>query len=993
MLALKLTDRIEPARMVRHYRRSRRIRLEVPRLPGDPLLAAQIERALKDRPGVEEIRADTLTGRVLVRYRGEPPSELLGKNVSPPVGLRERILRGLHSVRHRATRKPVSPAPEKAPKQPQPWHALPVNETLNLLRTSPAGLTTAEARHRLFTSGPNVTDAPSERSRFELLVSQFNNVPTLLLIGSAGVALLLGDVADAATITVVILLNGALGYVVERRNQDILASWRRLEAPTANVVRDGLQATVSAADLVPGDLLLLRAGDLVPADCRLIEAGQLTCDEAALTGESEPQEKTVHPVDRATALADRRSMLLSGTTVTSGSGSAVVTATGQATELAQIGRLLTTSRSPSAPLARRLERLGSRVAWTAAGAAGVVAIAGLLHGRPAASVLRATVALGVAAIPEGLPLVANAALVRSMQRLRDHGIIVRKLAAAESLGAVTVVCADKTGTLTCNEMRVEAFEVEGTAVDLRTFRAQPDDLFEDSVTLTLAALLLNSDVEEHTSGGTRTLSGSSTEKALVEAAYRAGLDGESIRARFPRLELRERSNGNRFVVSVHRAPDGGTIEFVKGAPEQVIHLCEHMSGRALDDADREVLLRRNERLAGQGLRVLAVGWRRTSGEDEGFHLLGLVGLGDPLREGAAEAVRDMARAGIRTVMVTGDQRRTAEAIARRIGLHGEVLTGREVAHIAGSNDPELLARLDRAAVIARVAPQDKLAIVEALQRNGEVVAMMGDGINDAPALKLADVGVAIGSRATDMARQVADMVLAGDDLRSILVAVAEGRGVHDNLHRSIRYLLATNLSELVLMAGAAALGRPEPLTPAQLLWINLMTDTLPGLALALDPASPDVLDQPPLAQDSLLPPELRRTVERDGVILGAAGAVGNILGGPPMAFSLLAALQIGYAGFCRAPSSLLPSVNREARFAGLVGAGAALQFAGLTVPALRRVLRVPPPTAGSLGLYSAAVLLPYALRTVSGRDRIHRYGPGPRRPALQAAFTPQESSP
>ncbi|HWV36868.1 MAG TPA: HAD-IC family P-type ATPase [Vulgatibacter sp.] len=951
MTVLPIDPLVHPARVSRHATASRRLRLEVPSLRGDPWLARRLERSLRALPGVVDARADPRSGRLLVRYeRGAPLLE----------GLRE---------------EPEDPPPGRADhpagdRRRPPWHSMAIDDVLVVLGTTSEGLPWREARARLRQVGRNATETAASRSPLSILGEQVANVPMALLLGSAGLSALLAEAVEATAILAVVGLNAAIGYRIERKNEDILSSWRKLEAGTVDVVRGGVRASVSALELVPGDVLVCAAGDTVPADARVIESKRLACDESALTGESEARPKAAAPVDARAPLAERSSMIFAGTTVVSGRARAVIVATGAATEAARVRALVEEEAAPRPPLTRRLESLGNRLAAASIVASAVSAAAGIARGHGAVRVVRDAVALGVAAIPEGLPLVATAALVRSMQRLQDHGMIVRRLAAAEALGTVTVICADKTGTLTRNEMRLEQLVLPGGPVDPRKVRADPERVLEDPATLLLAAGVLNSDVElVPRRGRAPGIAGSSTERALVEAGRRAGLDPERLFRAFPRLRLWERREDVLYVMSQHDGPSG-RLAVVKGAPGQVLGLCD------LDPRERGCLERENEALASEGLRVLAFAWRRRDdGEAQptsGFEFLGFAGLRDPLREGAAEAIADARDAGIRTVILTGDQPRTAEAIARELGVGGGTLLARDLEEL----DPgELQRRLDRTAVLARVTPEDKLEVVRLLQRRGQIVAMAGDGINDAPALKAADVGVAVGANATDIARQVSDLVMAGEDLRSILVAVGEGRIVQDDIRRSLRFLGATNLSEMALVVGASIVGAPPPLSALDLLWINLLTDTLPALALALEPGDPEVLDRRPARPDEPLlgGPELRRTL-RDGGILAAVGAVAMAASGRPMVFAALPAAQLGYALACRASrrergvrptrEALEARAQADLRFAGMVGGAIGLHLFALTAPWTRRLLGLPRPSPRVLGAFAAGSALPWLLRGV-----------------------------
>ncbi|MBZ4397861.1 cation-transporting P-type ATPase [Myxococcus sp. AS-1-15] len=978
MVVFLIDGRAAPASVARHAVASRRLRLVVPGLLGDRHLGRRLERTFHTWPGIEEVKAEHRSGRVLVRYGPDAP--LLTRLKETPEDTGPAVARERR------------PAPVSASRDEVAWHALSVDEALHRSGTDAHGLSGREAATRLRRQGANLVAGVPPRSRWSLLRAQVATVPMGLLMGSAAASALVGDVLESTAILAVVGLNAGIGYRIERRNESLLASWQRLEAGQAQVLRDGVLQAVPTADLVVGDVLLVRAGDVLPADARVLEAHRLSVDEAPLTGESEPQAKGAEPVAEDAPLAERHSMLHAGTVVASGHGRAVVVATGGNMALARVRKLVEETASPPTPLSRKLERLDKRVALFSVGAAAMSGVVGLARGRPMGQVLRGAVALGVAALPEGLPIVATAALVRSMQRLHARGMVVRRVSSAEALGGVTVICTDKTGTLTRNDMCLEVLDVGAGPVDLASLRAKPKAVLEDAPTLALAAALLNSDVDVHRNGHEVIIAGSSTERALVTAAHSAGLDGAALRKAFPRRRLLERTNGIHYVVSLHDAPGGG-VAFIKGAPEQVVRLCSRDSKGPLGPKGHERLLERNRALAREGLRVLALGWRRVDarhvGAPEGdYTFVGFMGLRDPLREGAEETLRQSRVAGIRTILLTGDQRHTAEAVAREVGLRGETLTGKELTQrLAGAERGDWL---DRVAVLARVAPEDKMALVRALRARGEVVAMAGDGVNDAPALKAADVGVAVGARSSDMARQMADIVMAGEDLRGILHAVGEGRIVQDNLRRALRFLFATNLSEMALVVGASLVGSREPLAPMQLLWLNLLTDTFPGLALALEPGDADILDRPPAPPDApLLTRDMSRRVVRDALLLAGVGAAGLVLGGPPLAFGMLTAAQLGYASVCRAPRTGARGRSLDSgRFTLWVGGAVAMQALALTVPPLRAVLGLPTPSWLTLGGVAVGWALPGALHGLS--RRVPR-GAAHRRPFLIPAFA--EASP
>ncbi len=924
-------------RLIRHARAARRIRLEIPGLIGNEVLARRIERTVVARPGVAAVAADVRSGRVLIEYaEGAPIFDQLAALTSPA---------------YDSPPSPADPAPKSAVASgAPPFHALPAGDALRQVGSCGEGLSAQEAAARLRAHGPNEIESSTGPAWYRLLARQMLNLPTGMLLGAAAVSLLLGDILESSAIILVLGLNTAIGYTVEQRSERLLASWRNLEAGTVKVVRGDAVCDVPGSHLVPGDVLICEAGDVLAADGRVLESDRLACDEAPLTGESEPQRKGAGAVPEDAPLAERTSMVYTGTVIVSGRGRVLVTQTGRQTELARVRALIDQSRAPTSPLQARMGELTNRASAVAVAAAGLTTVVGLLRGRSTLSVLRDAVALGVAAIPEGLPLISTATLVNSMARLRAAGVVVRRVSSAEALGGVTVVCADKTGTLTRNKMVLELVDFPSGAVRLENLRANAADALGDPVSIALGGAVLNSEVDLRERHHRLTVIGSSTEQALVEAARRAGIDVAALRAKFPRRVLHERQEGVHYVTSLHDTPDGGRVAFVKGAPEQVVALCDREAGEALSAVAAERVLARNGALASQGLRVLAIAWRRVPADtdsppDSGYELVALLALRDQLRETAARTVEGARRAGIRTVILTGDQSATAAAIARQLGLDGEVIDGSEVAGLLADGPEAARERLQRVAVFSRVTPSEKLAIVQALRGAGDIVAMAGDGINDAPALKAADVGIAVGRGSTDLARQTADIVLEGEDLASIIAAVGEGRVVQDNLRRAVRFLFATNLSEMAIVVVCSFFGE-VPLSALQLLWINLLTDTLPALALAFEPGDPDALTRPPvLDRDSFLTTTAWRAVVRDAALLGATGATGYLSGGPAAAFAVLPAAQLGYAPVCRAPADRpVPDGNR--RFRMLIGGSLAVHAAALVVPSLGRVLRLPQRPSG-----------------------------------------------
>ncbi|MGK3964920.1 cation-translocating P-type ATPase [Sorangium sp. So ce118] len=992
-----------------------RVRAEVAGLFGDPARVARIERDLAAVPGVLSARASARTGRVLVQVRedaAEAAAAVLDAHVvpgAPPPPSARRAARamlegvGALVLAARGARRQEGAAGEVArggPPAPPPglWpalaggqeqaaagrregqgarcfaaasraHAEDASDVSRALGVDPrAGLDAAEAQRRLRAVGPNELAGVATRSPIQILAGQIFTVPTALLLGAAGLSLALGDVFDAGAVLLVVGTNAAVGTYAESRAEELLHAWGDLRVGWARVVRDGREQRLAASELVPGDVLALRAGEPVAADARVVLAARdLAADESTLTGESEPAEKGPAKVDEGAPLADRRSMVYAGTTIASGEGAAVVVATGRRTALGDIQRALSREGERTPPLEQELAWIGRRLAAFALASSSAVVVVGLARRRPLRALARSAVALGVAAIPEGFPAVGTTALALASRRLRGRGIVIRRLAAAETLGAVSVVCADKTGTLTENRMRVAeiflpgegALRVVARGKAERAARGDGDGpprgiaLFgEDGREVAPSAApvhalariaALNADVELSEVG--KVVQGSGTERALVEFALAAGYPVCARRLAARRVSEERRSAERAFMVTVHDHPELGHIELVKGAPEQVVARCD-----ALGEARGEVL-RRNEAMASRGLRVLALAWRQNGRPDNDAPLVlaGLVGLRDPARAGVKEALATLSGAGIRALMLTGDQERTARAIGVELGIPED-------------------------AVHSRVTPEAKLDIVRALQRRGEIVAMTGDGVNDGPALKASDVGVAMGKRGTDIARAVADVVLAEDDLPSLTEAVCEGRRLHDNVRRAIAYFVATNASEVLAML-AGALAGVAPLTPLQLLWINLLTDVAPALALALEPAEPGVMRRPPRdPRARLFGPRDVRALAADAACMSGASLAAYALGGRDAAgtraFTALVTAQLLHILACRAGvAGRAPEPSPRAdnpHVARALAATSALQALALGSPALRRLLGAQRLRAGELALAVAAGALPSLLRGPAG---------------------------
>uniref|UniRef100_C6E853 ATPase, P-type (Transporting), HAD superfamily, subfamily IC n=1 Tax=Geobacter sp. (strain M21) TaxID=443144 RepID=C6E853_GEOSM len=752
-------------------------------------------------------------------------------------------------------------APDKSNRH-QAWHVLEVEAVLAAVASTPRGLSFEEARHRLAEHGPNELVAARRISPWSVFLQQFKNVLILILLVSAGLSAFLGHAVEAAAIAVIVLFAALLGFIQEYRAEKAIEALREMAAPEAAVLRDGKEQRVPARELVPGDLVLLRAGDRVPADLRLVEAHNLKLEESALTGESVAVEKNRGVLgDPALSLGERSNMAYAGTAASYGRGSGVVVATAMETEFGKIAGMIAGIESGQTPLQENLDRVGKLLAKAALVGVAVILAAGLLRGEPFVEMLIFGIALGVAVVPEALPAVVTISLALGVQRMVKRHALMRRLAAVETLGSTTVICSDKTGTLTRDEMTVrscfaggEFFEFSGAGYQPQGEVTRNGAAVEPSPALRLllqgGTLACDARIEQEEAGGRFIVKGDATEGALVVAAAKAGLAKEDLEARFPRVDEIPFTSESKRMTTLHR--DGETtVAYAKGAPEVILSSCgfelSAEGERPLDQAARDRISEVSRAMAESALRVLAVAHKNGTdreGAETGMTLLGLVGMIDPPRPEAAEAIRTCGEAGIRPVMITGDHPVTASAVARELGLltQGRAVTGAE---LEAMDEEEFDKEVESIQVYARVAPAHKLRVVGALQKKGHVVAMTGDGVNDAPALKKADIGIAMGITGTAVSKEAAAMILTDDNFASIVAAVEEGRGIYDNIKKYLMYLLSSNAGEIGLMAGAMLLGLPLPLSAVQILYVNLATDGLPALALAVDPAEKGLMQRPP----------------------------------------------------------------------------------------------------------------------------------------------------
>lgn len=743
-------------------------------------------------------------------------------------------------------------------------HAASAASVLDRLGVSAeAGLDGAGVKQRRRAYGANRLSEGRRRSAWLILVDQFRSLIVYLLVAAAALSFAFGEFTEGGAIVAVLAINAAIGFTTEFRAVRSMEALRRLTKVRARVRRDGRRQVIAAEEIVPGDIVLLEAGDVVPADLRLVQTTNLQCDESALTGESVPVAKDVEPVAGDAILAERSCMAFKGTPVTRGDGVGAAVATGMATELGNIAALAAGAESEVSPLEKRLDNLGGHLVWVTLALTAMIAATGVYAGQDLLAMIKTAIALAVAAVPEGLPIVATIALARGMWRMARRNALIENLSAVETLGATTVILTDKTGTLTENRMTVArlrlaaedvAVGAEGAAFRRGREVVDPDSDPRVHAALRVAALCNNArlprpDTEEQTAA-----SGDPMEIALLAVARLAGLERPDLLAAAP--EAREEAFGQRTkMMATFHDQKGGYLVAVKGAPEAVIERCTHVltaeGPTPLDAAGRDAWHADNHEMASEGLRVIALAQRSVEAADENPYedltLIGLVGLLDPPRNDVAKAIAACRQAGVRVVMLTGDHAGTARNIAREVGLddgNGGVVEAREIKTADALTADERKRLLD-AKIFARVSPETKLDLVSLFQQNGEVVAMTGDGVNDAPALKKADIGVAMGQRGTEVAREAADMVLRDDAFPSIVAAMSQGRVIFSNIRKFVLYLISCNLSEILIIGLATLSGLPLPLLPLQILYLNLVTDVFPAFALGLGEGDPDVMKRPP----------------------------------------------------------------------------------------------------------------------------------------------------
>jgi Ca2+-transporting ATPase len=871
------------------------------------------------------------------------------------------------------------------------WHQQSIEEAWQQTQSGPGGLSVQEAAARLVKYGPNELQEKSARGAWKILWEQFTATMVLILIVAGGVSALLGKWQEAAAILAIVLLFGLLGFVQEYRAEKAMAALKKLAVPRVRVQRDGQVSEISARDLVPGDVVLLEAGNLVPADLRLSESVNLRIQEAALTGESDSVEKDIHPLEKSDLpLGDRVNMAYMGTTVTYGRGVGLVVATGMQTELGHIATLLQQGENELTPLQKRLDQLGKMLAGVGVVVAVLIAVFDIWRGAPVVDAFLLAVSVAVAVVPEGLPAVVTITLALGARRMLARNALIRKLPAVETLGSVTTICSDKTGTLTENRMTVTVLDVAGHRIEVDEstdqrgrgvveLRGEAPFTSQGALSLLLIGGALCNDarlqVEESSGGKKFQAIGDPTEGALVVAAAKFGLMKADLDAHNPRVGEVPFDSDRKRMTTLHSieksqqsairelldvvAPQAAYISFTKGAVDGLLEIATHVwenGARHLLTAEyRARIEAANRSLAENGMRVLGVAFKTydqiESGAalESGLTMIGFVGIMDPPRPEVKDAVAQARSAGIRPVMITGDHPLTALHIARELGItdeHGRAMTGAELNHIS---DEQLREVVEQIAVFARVSPEHKLRIVNALQARGHVTAMTGDGVNDAPALKTADIGVAMGITGTDVSKEAAKMVLQDDNFKTIVAAVEEGRVIYDNLRKFIKFSIGGNLGKILVMLAGVLVGLPAPLLPLQLLWLNLLTDGLLGVGLGLEPAEQNVMKRKPIAPNAgIFSGGVGGQVIRFGVLIGTIslglGAWYYFTGHKDwqtVMFTTLAFAQVWQAIGIRSGNDSIFKVGLFSNkpLLGLALAVAAAQLAAIYIPALQDYLK------------------------------------------------------
>lgn len=858
------------------------------------------------------------------------------------------------------------------------WHTLDKEEVAERLSTSiEEGLSQGEVLKRLERYGANELAQKKPRPILLRFLDQFKDFMVLILIAAAVISAFVGEVTDTIIILAIVILNAVLGTVQEYRAEESLAALKKMTAPIAKVIRGSVADVIPAVELVPGDVVVLEAGDFVPADIRLIETVDMSIQESALTGESMPVEKDAQAIlDSDTTLGDRCNMAYSGTIVTHGRGKGIVVATGMDTELGSIAGMLKDENEEKTPLQKRLTVLSKTLGIAVIGICLFIFVIGLLYGKEPLEMFLTSVSLAVAAIPEGLLAIVTIVLAIGVQNMSKRGAIIRRLPAVETLGSATVICSDKTGTLTQNRMTVVAVYTDGKLYNADEYV----DGIEKQDNLLMTISVCCNDAKVKIDGEDIQLIGDPTETSLIDLGLKGGLKKEVLDTEYPRVNEIPFDSERKLMTTVHRTEDNVFV-FTKGAVDELLEICTHimLDGDILPiDADMiDKIQRMNNEMGENALRVLAMAYKEVPSLEEAapfesnLVFVGLVGIIDPPREEVKPAVKRCIRAGIKPIMITGDHKITAMAIARELGIMSEgdeAISGFELEEMS---DEQLNENIERYSVYARVAPEHKVRIVKAWQSLGHIVAMTGDGVNDAPALKAADIGIAMGMTGTDVAKEASDMVITDDNFATIVLAVEEGRKIYTNILKCIQYLLSCNIGELLLIFIATLLNFNAPLLPIHILWINLVTDSLPALALGIDPISKGIMDKKPRkANEDIFTKGLIMRIIYQGAMIGLLSLTAFIIGNgwsvevaETMTFATLAFTQIVHGLNVRSNEESIFSIgifsNKYYLGAGLISI--VLQILVLNIPVLMNLFKVVPLNSTQALIVMTLSLIPIAV--------------------------------
>lgn len=962
-----------PELIIVHDRVPGRVRFRIAAVVKSPSIAVFVQRHIQKSDGVTTASACPLTGSLLILF--DPAltnSAVLQAMLESLLGLPKAEPRSKSRGSSQARPNKGKTGAAAASARPQePWHNRSVEVVAQLLTTNPKqGLSTKEAIKRTRAYGRNEVPDISRRSRSAIMADQAFSVPVLMLSAASVFSFLTGAAVDALFIVGALMSNIALGYFTEDRAEKTIQSLRQARTTKALALRDGSRTRIDSDEIVPGDILLLEPGNVAAADARVAHAENLVLDESLLTGESTFQNKAAQALDpQDIPVADRANMIYAGSAVAGGKGTAIVTETGLNTELGHIRTLIKQAPDTPPPMSRELHRLGGTLALAAGGVCVVFGAVGLLMGMPLLEVLAIVASLAVSAIPEGLPTVATTTLALGMKRMREYNAIVRRLLAVGALGSATILCIDKTGTLTHNKMQAHHFvladedsevtsspNIDGVRFLRNGQIVTPDDDPLLKLALKIGALCSFAELRE-LPNGSWDVTGSATEQSLLLAAVAAGIDVPGLQKERRLKERRDRGNGRNYMLTVYEDFQDQSFIFVKGAPEEVLALCQRERTKsgvsALTSLRRKSILAQNDHLASEGSRVLglahAASPRRQSEQERSVDLewIGLVALEDPLRDEAQGTIQKLAGAGIGTLMLTGDQKRTAEAVGLAVGLGGD--SGIQVAD-ASSIEEYLASGQPLPDVLAPISPEDKYKIVRLLQQRGHIVMMTGDGINDAPALKAADVGIAMGARSPQIARDISDVILLDDNLESLPIAVSQGRTIFDNIRKSLRFLLASNLADIALVGACLLLGLSFPLSALQLLWMNLVSDVFPAIALSMEPPETDVMRQKPRPpKEPLLSKSLWKIMGREAGVIAAATLAAYLWGtgryglgarARTVAFTTVTLSEVAYALACRTEGRNPRPVSRASNpsLTIFLGISAAAQVATVLFPPLRLLL-------------------------------------------------------